>query len=48
MRFRVPISDGERIRKRIETTLKAEGLNDDDELTAAGSALAFLLLNGAA
>lgn len=45
LRFRVTMGDAEKIRQLIEKTMKAEGLNDEDELTAAGMALAFLLLN---
>ena len=45
LKFRVRMADAERIRQLVERTMKAEGLVDDDELTAAGSALALLLLN---
>lgn len=45
LRFRVPLGDAERIRQLIERTMKSEGLDDEDELTAAGSALALLLLS---
>jgi ParB family chromosome partitioning protein len=45
MKFRLAMGDAERVRLLVEKTLKAEGLSDEDELTAAGSALAFLLLN---
>ena len=45
LKFRVTLADAERIRQRIESTMKSEGLVDDDELTAAGSALALLLLS---
>lgn len=48
LKFRVTMADAERIRIKIEKTLKAQSLTDDDELTAAGSALAFLLLNATA
>lgn len=44
LRFRVSMGDAERIRQKIEKTIKAEGLADDDDLTSAGSALALLLL----
>ena len=47
LKFRVSLGDAENIRKLIEKTIKREGLDGDgtDDLTAAGSALAFLLLN---
>lgn len=48
LKFRLSLADSERVRQKIEATMKSEGLHDDDELTAAGLALAFLLLNKAA
>lgn len=45
LRFRVNLRSAERIRKLIEKTVKSEGLDDGDELTAHGDALALLLLN---
>jgi ParB family chromosome partitioning protein len=45
LRFRVGLGEAERIRQLIEKTIKREGLDDSDELTAAGSALALLLFN---
>lgn len=45
LKFRVTLADAERIRQLIEQTLKDQAMSDNDELTAAGSALAFLLLN---
>jgi hypothetical protein len=45
LRFRVSMGDAERIRKMVETTIRSEGFSDDDEMTAAGAALAVLLLN---
>lgn len=44
LRFRLPLGDAERVRQLVERTMKAESLHDDDELTAAGMALAILLL----
>jgi ParB-like chromosome segregation protein Spo0J len=48
LRFRVSLGDAERIRQMIETTIKSERLQDDDDLTAAGSALAILLITAGA
>lgn len=45
LRFRVGLGEAERIRQLIEKTIKREGLDDSDELTSAGSALALLLFN---
>jgi ParB family chromosome partitioning protein len=45
LRFRVSLRSAEKIRKLIEKTVKEEGLDEGDELTAHGDALAFLLLN---
>lgn len=43
LRFRVSMRDAERIRLLIEKTIKREGMSEDDDLTAAGDALALLL-----
>lgn len=45
VRFRVSLSDSERIRQLIEETIRDQGFKEDDELTAAGLALSYLLLN---
>lgn len=45
LRFRVAIGDAEKINQLIEKTIKREGMSGDDDLTAAGNALALLLLN---
>lgn len=46
MRFRVSLANAERIRQLIEKTIRKNGLDaDTDELTAAGDALALLLLS---
>lgn len=45
LRFRVGLSNAEKINQLIEKTIKREGLTGDDELTAAGDALALLLLS---
>lgn len=45
LKFRVSLGDAEKIRQRIEKAMKKQGFGDDgDELTAAGLALAHLLL----
>lgn len=44
LRFRVSLGDAEKIRQMVEGVIKSQGLDDGDELTAAGSALALLLL----
>lgn len=44
MRFRVPIVDGAKISNLINQTMKDQGFTQDDDLTNAGDALAFLLL----
>lgn len=46
MRFKVPISDSERITDLIARTQKKHGFTQEDELTNAGDALVFLLLGG--
>lgn len=47
LKFRVALGDAEKIRVRVEKTMKREGFSDDgDEMTAAGQALAHMLLGG--
>jgi ParB-like chromosome segregation protein Spo0J len=46
MRFRVAIADAAAIGARIQATQVQEGFNTADDLTNAGDALAFLLLDG--
>lgn len=44
LKFRLTMSDADRIRQLIEKKIKSEGLKDGDDLTNAGEALALLLL----
>ena len=44
LRFRLTMSDAEKVRRMIERTISAEGLADEDDMTAAGNALSLLLL----
>lgn len=44
MRFRVPIVDGAKVSNLINQTMKEQGFTQEDDLTNAGDALAFLLL----
>lgn len=45
VRFRVPNADAEAISRLIEKTISREGIDEGDEATNAGAALAHLLLN---
>jgi ParB-like chromosome segregation protein Spo0J len=46
MRFRVAIADAAAIGAKVQATQVQEGFNTADDLTNAGDALAFLLLDG--
>jgi ParB-like chromosome segregation protein Spo0J len=48
MRFRLSNMDAERVTKLIATTQRDQDFNTADDLTNAGDALVFLLLNGQA
>lgn len=45
LKFRVTLKDAELIRQVVEKTIKRESLGDQDEMSAAGAALAYLLLS---
>ena len=45
LKFRLSMKDAESVRLLVEKTMKAEKFNDNDEMTNAGDALAFMLLN---
>lgn len=46
LKFRVSLGNAERIRQAVEKTIKRQGFDSEtDDLTAAGEALAYLLLN---
>lgn len=46
LKFRVSLGNAERLRQKIEKTIKREGFDSEtDDLTAAGEALSHLLLN---
>ena len=47
MRFRPSLADAARISALVTAAMKSEGFTTEDDLTNAGTALAFLLLNGA-
>lgn len=46
MKFRIPLADAEKIRQRVEKVMKSQGFTDNDQMTAAGEALAYII-NGA-
>lgn len=46
MKFRMKLSDADRLRQLIEKTIKEESLVDGDDMTNAGEALAMLVLGG--
>lgn len=48
MKFRMKLSDADRLRQLIEKTIKEESLADGDDMTNAGEALAMLVLGGRA
>jgi ParB-like chromosome segregation protein Spo0J len=45
LKFRVSMANAEAIRQLVEATIKAENFSDNDEMSNAGDALAFMLLN---
>lgn len=48
MKFRVPIADAARISKLVNEAMQQEGFTSSDDMTNAGEALAFILLQGEA
>jgi len=46
MRFKVSIGDAEKLRRMFNDTMKSQNFTEADELSNAGDALVYLLLNG--